>query len=133
MDNTEGVDVSGNGVGDSVEGELVSDQATVDRYPQRWKPGQSGNPRGRPPNARIKLTDKFLATMLKVFHEHGLQAVTKVAQTDPATYLRAMVALVPKDYQVLITGDDGAKWVISAAPELTQEEWEAKHDPDRGE
>ena len=124
---TKQADVIVNDVGNSLEGELVPAGTRIN--PSHWVKGQSGNPSGRRPNSRNKLSDKFLRTMLKVFKEHGLKAVTHVAINDPATYMRSLVAILPKDFQLNLLDHEGQRWVISAAPELTQEQWEAKYNP----
>lgn len=114
-----------NGLDNSFHGVLV-DRAAPARTATSgsWQPGQSGNPKGRPPGTRNKLSDKFLKTMLKVFKTHGLKAVQDVAKTDPATFVRSLVAILPKDYQVNVTNDDGTRWVISAAPTMSNDEWQ---------
>ena len=97
-----------------------------------WKPGQSGNPNGRPKGLKDSITKDFITDLADIWKRRGMQVLETVAMKDPAKLLSAMVQLMPKE--VLISGQESAaKWVISAAPELTQEEWEAKHDPDRGE
>ena len=97
-----------------------------------WKPGQSGNPNGRPKGLKDSITKSFIDDLADLWRRRGMQVLEHVATKQPEKLLSAMVQLMPKE--LLVTASqDATKWVISAAPELTQEEWEAKHDPDRGE
>jgi len=65
-----------------------------------WKPGQSGNPRGRPTGSRDKVTEAFLHDLAEHWQEHGKQAIERVYDAEPATYLRIVSALVPKEHKV---------------------------------
>lgn len=61
-----------------------------------FKPGQSGNPAGRPRGARSKLTEAFLADFLTVWEECGMAVLQRVAKRDPVAFMNAVVALVPR-------------------------------------
>jgi hypothetical protein len=65
-----------------------------------FKPGQSGNPRGRPRGARNRLGEDFLGHLCEDFAAHGQAAIERVRQEDPATYLRVIASLVPKELKV---------------------------------
>lgn len=71
-------------------------------YSTRFQKGNPGGP-GRPKGARSKLKESFLAVMLKDFEEHGLDAVQKAREADPASYLRTIASILPKE----VTGEDG--------------------------
>src|SRR4051794_28289693 len=64
------------------------------------KPGQSGNPRGRPKGARNRLGEDFMGHLCEDFAAHGLAAIERVRQEDPATYLRVIASLVPKEMKI---------------------------------
>jgi Family of unknown function (DUF5681) len=65
-----------------------------------FKPGQSGNPRGRPKGARNKLGEEFLTQLCEDFEAHGAAAIERVRQEDPAAYLRAIVSVLPKELKI---------------------------------
>ncbi len=68
--------------------------------PHLYKPGQSGNPNGRPKGARNKLADEFLADLLESWREKGKQALATAADEKPAEYARMVAGLLPKDVNV---------------------------------
>jgi hypothetical protein len=64
-----------------------------------WKPGQSGNPAGRPRGARSKLTEAVIAKLLASFEQHGDDAIERVRTHQPAAYLAACVSRLPKQQE----------------------------------
>ena len=67
---------------------------------QRGRPfqqGQSGNPSGRPRGARNRLSEILLCIVVDDFLEHGPEAIAQLRQKDPATYLRLVASLVPRE------------------------------------
>ena len=65
-----------------------------------FKPGESGNPAGRPVGSRNKLSEKFCADLLEHWQEHGVAAMDAAAKDDPAAYLRVVASLMPKNVKV---------------------------------
>ena len=75
--------------------------------PWLFKPGQSGNPKGRPKSSRHKLAESFIAALAKDFEAHGVEAIDKVRKDEPAQYLRVVSALVPKAFDLGDDDEDG--------------------------
>lgn len=67
-----------------------------------FKPGQSGNPAGRPKGARNRLSEAFLKALADDFEKDGVDAIAKVRGIDPAAYLRVCASLLPKDLNVTV-------------------------------
>ena len=65
-----------------------------------WKPGQSGNPKGRPKNARQTLSDKFLAAMLLAWEDQGKSAIDRVIEERPHEFIKAVAAILPKEMTI---------------------------------
>src|ERR1700753_1687473 len=61
-----------------------------------WKPGQSGNPAGRPKGSRNKLGEAFLTELHADFCEHGKEAIARVRDEAPALYVTAVASLFGK-------------------------------------
>lgn len=68
-----------------------------------WKPGQSGNPKGRPKGARSRLSEDFLKAVQQDFEKHGVATVEKVRERRPHEYLRIVASIVPKELNVTTT------------------------------
>jgi len=78
-------------------GGLVSAETTAGMQRGRpFQPGHSGNPTGRPKGSKHKLTEALLSLIADDFVEHGAEAIAKVRQDDPATYLKIVGSLVPR-------------------------------------
>ena len=88
--------------------------ATRDEH-GRFLTGNSGG--GRRKGSRNKLTERFLDTIANDFAEHGAEAIAKVRVDDPATYLKIVGSLVPRE---LIMQREESPAINSA--EITDEE-----------
>jgi len=62
-----------------------------------FQPGESGNPSGRPRGARNRLSEVLLSIVVDDFIEHGPEAIAQLREKDPATYLRLVSSLVPRE------------------------------------
>src|SRR5262245_5247998 len=66
----------------------------------RFKPGQSGNPAGRPKGARNKVTENLLEALASDFEAHGKEVIEKVRAERPHEYLKIVASLVPKQMEI---------------------------------
>jgi Family of unknown function (DUF5681) len=53
----------------------------------RFKPGQSGNPRGRPRGSRNRLSEKFLAELAEHFEMNGKAMLDSALAESPSAYI----------------------------------------------
>ena len=65
-----------------------------------WKPGQSGNPKGRPKGSRDAITKAFVDDLTKDWREHGAEALEQARKERPAEYVRMVANLLPKEATV---------------------------------
>ena len=75
---------------------------------QKFKPGQSGNPNGRPKGARSKLTETFLNDALEAWNTNGKEALEKMAAEKPGDFAKMIATIIPKEDKLEHTGKDGA-------------------------
>ncbi len=66
----------------------------------QFKPGQSGNPKGRPKGSRNKLGEQFLEMLARDFVEHGQQAIVACREEKPNEYVKIVAGLLPKELLV---------------------------------
>ena len=66
----------------------------------KWKPGQSGNPKGRPRGARSQLSEAFLDDLYAKWQERGLEAIDKAIDTNPVSFLTVIAKILPKDVKL---------------------------------
>jgi hypothetical protein len=64
-----------------------------------FKPGQSGNPAGRPKGARAKLEYAFLDDLYADWKEHGAATLAAAREKDPVGYVKVAASLMPKQIQ----------------------------------
>lgn len=63
----------------------------------QWKPGESGNPAGRPKGSRNKLGEKFIEDLHDDWLEHGKDAIVAARTTKPEQYVKVVASLLPRD------------------------------------
>ena len=61
-----------------------------------WPKGVSGNPQGRPPGARDKLSSIFLKELLDDYTTHGKDAIVRLRENEPGQYVRLIASLLPQ-------------------------------------
>lgn len=72
-----------------------------------FKPGQSGNPAGRPKGARNKLGEAFVQALHDSFQLHGPETIETVRTERPHEYLKVVASLLPKQIEVKEAAFDG--------------------------
>ena len=75
-------------------GELVEFVPKRSRAETQFKPGQSGNPKGRPRSSKHKLNDEFLYQLSESWAEGGRDVLRRVMQEQPVEYLKMMTKLI---------------------------------------
>ena len=65
----------------------------------RFKPSESGNPGGKPKGARNRIQGAFLNALADDFDNHGKRAIEDAREKDPMGYVKAIVALMPKQFE----------------------------------
>jgi hypothetical protein len=65
-----------------------------------FKPGESGNPKGRPKGARNRLGTQFLEALEADFNQFGSQAIALVREKKPEVYMRVVADLLPKEANI---------------------------------
>ena len=71
-----------------------------------WKPGQSGNPAGRPKGSRHAIEERFLKAVLDDFEENGRDAIAKAREANPLGYCNMIVSLLPKESKLEVDSSD---------------------------
>ncbi len=84
-----------------------------------WKPGESGNPAGRPRGSRDTINEAFLKDLAADWAGDGIKALRNAREERPAEYCRMVANLQPKDQNLSVKNDDplsAALLAVNATP-----------------
>ena len=86
-----------------------------------YKPGQSGNPKGRPKGSRNKLSEEFFRNLCDAWQAFGEPALMSAALTHPLEFVRIVAQLMPKDVEVTATNIRAERMSSSEIRSLIEE------------
>jgi|SRR6516162_10813237 len=102
-----------------------------------YKPGQCGNPKGRPRGSRNKLSEEFFRDLCDAWQAFGKPALMTAAWTHPVDFVRLVAQLIPKDVEVTATNirlermsSDELEALIERHSDVGQDPLEAEKDPE---
>ena len=84
-----------------------------------WKPGQSGNPAGRPVGARNKLAEAFIADYQRLWEREGVGALERLLEQDVGAFCKIAVALAPKELTVNLEFRDQLSAFLDGMEDVT--------------
>ena len=86
--------------------DAADSDSTVRKHRQRglipWKPGQSGNLKGRPRGSRNKLSEDFFRDLCEAWQAFGKPALMTAAWTHPVEFVRVVASLIPRELEATI-------------------------------
>lgn len=111
-------------------------QKHVDGRSKTWfRPGESGNPNGRPAGSKNRVNEDFLGALADDFAQHGAGAIKEMREKDPGGYVRVVAALVPTESKHEVTGNEAfvriwqavASGTLASLIEQFEDDAEARH------
>lgn len=80
---------------------MAADPADEKQRPAHlFKPGQSGNPGGRPKGSRNKLGEAFIEDMYAQWKERGAEVIEKVIAERPQDFMKCVASLLPQQMEI---------------------------------
>src|ERR1700730_7891019 len=73
----------------------------TDKPDPKFQPGHAKTPgSGRPQGSRTRLSNALLSALAEDFEVHGPTVIKIVRIEEPATYLRVIASLLPKEFAI---------------------------------
>jgi hypothetical protein len=82
--------------------ESTGEKQATGRELTQFKPGQSGNPKGRPKGSRNKLSEEFFRDLCDAWQAFGKPALETLAMLYPVEFVRLVASLMPKEPEATI-------------------------------
>lgn len=86
----------------------MSDDTDGDQSDKPWqfKPGQSGNPSGRPKGSRSKLGEQFLTDLQALWADEGAAVLKEARDEKPMEFAKMVAGILPKELLVRHAPED---------------------------
>ena len=82
--------------------ESTGEKQATGRELTQFKPGQSGNPKGRPKGSRNKLSEDFFRDLCEAWQAFRKPALETMAMLYPVEFVRLVASLMPKEPEATI-------------------------------
>lgn len=86
-----------------------------------FKPGQSGNPSGRPRESRQKLGENLIRDLSEFYAEQGKELLQRVMDQCPDKLLACLVKILPKEIHASIESNSALYLTVRQRQDIAQE------------